>query len=184
MFQIKKSDRIITDQEVQDNVLTITIDPQLKSEQEYNKLQSLAQTNSNSIFIFLIIGVCFQLFMSVSMELIWTVLSMLQLVCHIRYLGIQTPSPVLVLLNTVEKICNFRFHKVPEIQQWLRETLNPLLVFMEELGIILVSIIAIFVILGVLFALAYLFRKSEKVIKKIEELKAKLMWSSVLRSAM
>ena len=55
---------------------------------------------------------------------------------------------------------------------------------MEELGIILVSIIAIFVILGVLFALAYLFRKSEKVIKKIEELKAKLMWSSVLRSAM
>ena len=71
---------------------------------------------------------------------------------------------MLVLLNTVEKICNFRFHKVPEIQLWLRETMYPLLVFMDELGIILVSIIIVFVVLGVLFGLGHLLKKSKKAI--------------------
>ena len=67
----------MTQKEARDNILLIKVDPQMKSDKEFTSVSQMASANGQSIFVFFIIGILFQIFMSVSMDLIWTVLSML-----------------------------------------------------------------------------------------------------------
>jgi len=67
---------------------------------------------------------------------------------------------------------------------WLREKFDTVLVFLEELGIIIIASISIIFILIILFTLGFVFKNNKKVSAMIKEQKEKLMWSSVLRSIM
>ena len=100
--------------------------------------------------------------MNVSMELVWILLSMLQLITHMKNLSIPTPSPVLVLLMAIEKISNFKPHEIPEVKLFLRQRLKSVLKVVDYLGIILVFIIVTLVSIILITVMMFVFRKSKK----------------------
>jgi hypothetical protein len=118
-----------------------------------------------------------QIFMSVSMQLLWGMVNTLQLVIHMNMLSVMIPANVQFFLSFVVNIVNFKIVPTkdiinsllglkdkmkksdvsPEFQQTGYESSN----MAQNLGLLLLAIIGLVVVVGLVLLLRLLAKKFE-----------------------
>jgi hypothetical protein len=118
-----------------------------------------------------------QIFMSVSMQLLWGMVNTLQLVIHMNMLSVMIPANVQFFLSFVVNIVNFKIVPTkdiinsllglkdkmkksdvsPEFQQTGYESSN----MAQNLGLLLLAIIGLVVVVGLVLLLRLLAKKYE-----------------------
>jgi hypothetical protein len=89
-------------------VANSTIPSQAKSEKDYKLISNVGSSVENSMLITLLVPFCFMLFMSVSMEKVWSFYLMLQVVSNIlNYQSLVIPANAQYLLFICDTISNF-----------------------------------------------------------------------------
>lgn len=84
-------------------------------------IMSLGEGVKDSMLFTLVVPFCFMLFMSVSMDRVWSMYLMLQLTSNLMNLScIQRPGNVEYLLFMGQKISDFKVASEPNIQHWLK----------------------------------------------------------------
>ena len=72
---------------------------------------SLGESSKNSMIFTLVIPFLFMIFMSVSMDRVWSLYLMLQIVSNLLNLKIQRPGNAEYILFLIEKIATFKLLK-------------------------------------------------------------------------
>ena len=135
------------------------------------------------MIISLVIPFGFMLFMSVSMNRVWGLYNFLQVISNLRnYRRLMIPAASDFLLVMVESVSNFSFLKEQNVQVWLKEYVFGKSKKLQQIltgdGVMMLTLIVSLPLIGALLFLLHKFKNSSH----LQKLKAKLMWSSVLRS--
>ena len=135
------------------------------------------------MLVTLIIPFIFMIFMSVSLNRVWGLYNMLQIVSNlVNYKLMSIPANSYYLLFILKNVSNFSIFKDENVQLWLKEhilsradALREFLVSSDSLILAMIVLLPATVVVVVLF-------KKYKDSALLANLKAKLMWSSVFRS--
>jgi len=131
----------------------------------------------------LIVPFAFMLFMSVSMNRVWGLYNLMQLICNLlRYEQLLIPAPSAFLLKVVGNVSNFSVLKEQNVQNWLKNSVfkhaEALEQFLFEQGMLMLSLYLLVPSVIVTMVLVKVFKNG----KLVQIIKRKLMWSSIFRS--
>ena len=93
---------------VKQHFKTSSVLPELIDPKDVNKIMNLGEYSENSMLLTLIIPFCFMVFMSVSMDSVWSMYLMLQIVTNITHLKLNIPGNVRYVLFILQKISYFK----------------------------------------------------------------------------
>ena len=80
----------------------------------------MGSDSQNAMLLTLIIPFCFMLFMSFSMNKVWTLYNMMQLITKIKnYKTMIIPANLLLLIDVVQNIVSFSLFDNAFVQTWL-----------------------------------------------------------------
>ena len=103
------------------NFTTSRVLPSLaKSESEAYALLSLGENTKNSMLLTLIIPFGFMLFMSVSMNRVWSLYLMLQLTCNLMNLKLNRPSNAEYIMFISENISSFKIAEEANVKFFVK----------------------------------------------------------------
>ncbi|TNV87956.1 hypothetical protein FGO68_gene8438 [Halteria grandinella] len=139
-----------------------------------------------------------QIFMSVSMSLLWGLMHTMQIIIHLKMLNVLMPINSQMVISFIEKLASFKIGKqirnylVQKVFQFLKED-DPNSEdealgkddpdeFNQNMKLLLFGLI-IFIVLATIFVGAYLLRKKLPIFNKIrDKLQNKLFYNGILRS--
>ena len=154
-----------------------------KSENEALTLLSLGENTKNSMLLTLIIPFGFMLFMSVSMNRVWSLYLMLQITCNLMNLKLSRPSNAEYIMYISENISSFKMAEEENVKWFMKNYVFRNLVFMYELLIAQGTFISAMIMISVLliiYAIIYKTLGKDSII--VTKIKQKVIWSSVFRS--
>ena len=80
----------------------------MASEDEFKSIQSLGEGAQNSMIFTLIVPFCFMVFMSVSMNRVWALYNLLQLISNLNnYMILSIPGNAFFIIVIVSNISQF-----------------------------------------------------------------------------
>lgn len=77
---------------------------------------------------------------------------------------------------------NLQIHKIPFVEEWLREQSAEFLEIINDIGLIVFLLIVIIIMILLITMLEYLLENCKLALKLLRIIKKKLIWSSVLRA--
>ena len=83
---------LATNMTVKDNYLKIEDLPPMIESSERKTMMKMGEYSKNSMFLTLIIPFCFLIFLSASMDSVWSMYLMLQIVCNMMFMIINRPG--------------------------------------------------------------------------------------------
>ena len=84
------------------------VPPQAKSEEDFIQIQAMGSSASGSMIFTLIVPFCFMLFMSFSMNRVWALYNMLQLLSNFNnYLTMTIPANAYFIVNVMMNVTFF-----------------------------------------------------------------------------
>jgi hypothetical protein len=94
----------------------------MKSQDEYESILSLGKSAMNGMLLTLIIPFCFMIFMSVSMNKVWSLYNLLQLISNIiNYKTLKIPANSSLVITMLINISQFSMFQEPNINKWLND---------------------------------------------------------------
>jgi hypothetical protein len=88
--------------------LTTDVPAQMASEADFIQIQSMGSSSSNALLLTLIVPFCFMIFMSFSMNKVWVLYNMMQLIINIKnYKALMIPANLMLMLEIVTNIVTF-----------------------------------------------------------------------------
>jgi hypothetical protein len=165
------------------SLIKIPVPTQMASEEDFLQVQGMGSDSQNAMLLTLIVPFCFMLFMSFSMNKVWALYNMMQLITNIKnYKTMMIPANLMLMLEVIENIVNFNFLENQFIQTWLKNHVFGKVQWLQNIlvgqGMFVTSGIAVVVGIGIVLV----FIKVPKTRDVMTKLKHKLMWSSLFRS--
>ena len=117
---LAKSDRTSIAQNY--TLKNIKVPSQVLSDEDLQIMQQIASSASKSMIFTLVIPFCFMIFMSISIERVWSLYNTLQLMAIIsKNPELKIPANAQFFIEVVEEISNFKIGENKNVQKWLHK---------------------------------------------------------------
>lgn len=104
------------------SILAIEVPNQMASEEDFIEISGLGSGAESGMIFTLVVPLAFMLFMSVSMNRVWALYNMLQLLINLdKYVMISVPSNVELILEIITNIVNFSLLEQENVKQSLEK---------------------------------------------------------------
>ena len=154
----------------------------MASEAAFEDAKDMASGAGGTLDVTVAIPLVIQLFGAIQLDLIWSVLSIMQIVVNFKDLErVKTPAIVDLLLLQLDKTVNFKLTEQPLVADQIKKYFPVVQRFVESQGVLIIGACVFTVMIGVV-VLIKLLCKNELVKDTIKSVQRKLMWSSVFRS--
>ena len=161
----------------------IQVPPQVASLEDFQQIVSMGSGASNSMLFTLIVPFCFMLFMSVSMNRVWSIYNMLQILSNfINLRTLSIPGNSFFIIKIIQNVSFFSILSEENVQRWLEVKIFK---HAQKLQLLLFgqgTLVTGMLFMGGGLAVVALGMKIKKFKGLFEKMKSKLMWSSVLRA--
>ena len=156
--------------------------PPMAMEGDAGAIMSMGENTKNSMLLTLIVPLGFMIFMSISMDRVWSMYLMLQIVGNFVNLNcLQRPGNVEYVLFMAKKVSDFKIAEEPNVRNWAKQYIFKNLEYLQFLTLGQGSYLLALEFLIVIVLLIKLIQKIKQDGKLTKAIKRKIMWSSFFR---
>ena len=105
---------------VKKDFTSILNSPPMMEEKDVVPMMELGDFSKSSMVFTLIIPFAFMMFMSVSMDSVWSMYLMMQIVSNLMHIFIQRPGNAEYIMFIGEKISYFKITEEENVKQWMK----------------------------------------------------------------
>ena len=104
------------------SILAIEVPSQMASEEDFIEISGLGSGAESGMIFTLVVPLAFMVFMSVSMNRVWALYNMLQLLINLdKYVMVSVPSNMQLILEIITNIVNFSILEQEDVKQGLEK---------------------------------------------------------------
>ena len=155
--------------------------PSMLDPSDTDQLLSLGESSKNSMLLTLVIPFAFMVFMSVSMNRVWSMYLMLQITSNLIHLNLQLPGNAEYITFMTEQISYFKVTEEKNVQYWLKLYVFGNVEWLQQALLgqgTFVLTIEVIVLVVVIIALV---EKAKRFPSLTEMIKRKVFWNSIIR---
>lgn len=141
----------------------------------------MGRTAEASILLILLIHLGLKIFAKVDMELMWILISLLQIIISFAYInGLPIPANLQYFLQILTRCVYFKVTEVPAVKDFIDKTMGTFKESVSSGGNEVIILSVLLIAVGLIVIVGILVKKRESLREKVEDLKKKLIWTPVL----
>ena len=129
LFQSKKTMQIL----VENYTMSADVPTQMKSQEDFVKKTNTVSSGNNGLLATMLIPIFFQVFFSFAMDILWSMISAMQLVSNVKNLtNLNLPGQVTLLMTVIDQTVNFNIMAIPQVQRFMETSFGKFSDFIES----------------------------------------------------